>query len=84
METREKEYTNVEIKNLVAKGVAERFLRHVGSAVIIGFLAAVVWGFSGLPAPDSAHRGDFAGAKIFEDCGLLIYSLNTLGAILLL
>jgi hypothetical protein len=62
----------MEIKNLVAKravkGVAERFLWHVGTAVVIGFLAAVLLGLSGLPAPDSAQRGDFAGAKILEDC----------------
>ena len=62
----------MEKKNLVAKravkGVAERFLWHVGSAVVIGILAAVLWGLSGLPAPDSAHRGDFAGAKILDDC----------------
>jgi hypothetical protein len=49
----------MEIKNLVAnravKGVAERFLWPVGSAVVIGILAAVLWGLSGLPAPDSAR-----------------------------
>ena len=41
---------------------------HVGTAVVIGFLAAVLLGLSGLPAPDSAHHSDFAGAKILEDC----------------
>jgi hypothetical protein len=72
MEMRDEEYTNMEIENLIAKGVikgdTKRFLWHVGTAVVIGFLAAVLLGLSGLPAPDSAHRGDFAGAKIFEDC----------------
>ncbi len=62
----------MEKKNLVAKravkGVGKRFLWHVGTAVVIGFLAAVLLGLSGLPAPDSAHRDDVAGAKILEDC----------------
>jgi hypothetical protein len=66
------ELTDAEIENLFAKGVVKgdtkRFLWHVGTAVVIGFLAAVLLGLSGLPAPDSAHRGDFAGAKILEDC----------------
>jgi hypothetical protein len=64
--------TDAEIENLFAKGVvkgdSKRFLWHVGTAMVIGFLAAVLLGLSGLPAPDSAHRGDFAGAKILEDC----------------
>jgi hypothetical protein len=66
------ELTDAEIENLFAKGVVKddtkRFLWHVGTAVVIGFLAAVLLGLSGLPAPDSAHRGDFAGAKILQDC----------------
>jgi hypothetical protein len=72
MEMRDEEYTNVETENLIAKGVVKgdtkRFLWHVGTAVVIGFLAAVLLGLSGLPAPDSAHRGDFAGARILESC----------------
>jgi hypothetical protein len=68
MEMLDEEYTNVQVKNLIAKGAAERFLWHVGPAVVIGFLAAVLWGFSGLTAPDSARRGDFTGAKILKDC----------------
>ena len=60
----------MEIKNLVAKravkGVAERFLWHVGSAVVVGILAAVLWGLSGLPASDPARA--VVGAKILEDC----------------
>ncbi len=64
--------TDAEIENLFAKGVvkgdSKRFLWHVGTAMVIGFLAAVLLGLSGLPAPDSAHRGDFPGAKILEDC----------------
>ena len=63
MEMRDEEYTNMEIENLIAKevikGDTKRFLWHVGTAVVIGFLAAVLLGLSGLPAPDSAHRGDF-------------------------
>ena len=70
MEMRDEEYTNMEIENLIAKGVVEgdtkQFLWHVGTAVVIGFLAAVLLGVSGLPAPDSAR--DVAGAKILEDC----------------
>jgi hypothetical protein len=67
------ELTDAEIENLFAKGVVKgdtkrQFLWHVGTAVVIGFLAAVLLGLSGLPASDSAHRGDFAGAKILEDC----------------
>jgi hypothetical protein len=68
MEVREEEHTNVEIKNLIVNGVAERLLWHVGTAVVIGCLAAILWGLSGLPAPDSARRGDIAGAKILQDC----------------
>ena len=57
----------MEIKNLVAnRAVAERFLWPVGSVVVIGILAAVLWGLSGLPAPDSARA--VVGAKILEDC----------------
>lgn len=52
-----------ETKNLVA----DRFLGRVGYAVIIGFLAAVLWGLTGLPAPDFAQRDDLAGVKILED-----------------
>jgi hypothetical protein len=64
--------TDAEIKNLFAKGVVKadtkRFLWHVGTAVIIGFLAAVLLGLAGLPARESAHRGDFAGVKVLQDC----------------
>ncbi len=67
MEMHDEEYTDMGTKNLIAKGISERFL-WLGTAVVIGFLAAVLLGLSGLPAPDSAHRGDFAGAKILEDC----------------
>ncbi|HEY3042286.1 MAG TPA: hypothetical protein VGJ66_26385 [Pyrinomonadaceae bacterium] len=60
----------MEIKNLVAKravkGVAERFLWHVGSAVVVGILAAVLWGLSGLPAPNPARA--VVGAKVLDDC----------------
>jgi hypothetical protein len=42
MEVREEEHTDVEIKNLIVKGVAERFLWHVGTAVVIGCLATVL------------------------------------------
>jgi hypothetical protein len=60
----------MEKKNLVAQraveGVAERFLWHVGSAVVVGILAAVLWGLSGLPASDPACA--VVGAKILEDC----------------
>jgi hypothetical protein len=73
------ELTDAEIENLFAKGVVKatrnRFLWHVGTAVTIGFLAALL-GFlaalllslSGVPASDSTRRGDFAEAKIREDC----------------
>jgi hypothetical protein len=66
------ELTDAEIENLFAKGVVKgdtkRFLWHVGTAVVTGFLAALLLGLSGLPAPDSARRSDVAGAKILEDC----------------
>ena len=71
METSE-QCINMEIENLIAKralkGNTKRFLWHVGTAVVIGFLAAVLLGLSGIAVPDSSHRGDFAGAKILEDC----------------
>ncbi len=42
--------TDAEIENLFAKGVVKgdtkRFLWHVGAAVVIGFLAAVLLGLS--------------------------------------
>ena len=45
MEVCDEEYTNMGIENLIAKGVVKgdtkRFLWHVGTAVVIGFLAAV-------------------------------------------
>jgi hypothetical protein len=60
------ELTDAEIENLfakrVVKGDTKRFLWHVGSAVVIGFLAAVLLGLSGLPEPDSAHDGHVAEA----------------------
>jgi hypothetical protein len=60
----------MEKKNLVpkraVKGVAERFLWHVGSAVVVGILAAVLWGLSGLPASDPARA--VVGAKVLDDC----------------
>jgi len=65
MEMHDEEYTDMGTKNLIAKGISERFL-WLGTAVVIGFLAAVLLGLSGLPAPDSAR--DVAGAKILEDC----------------
>jgi hypothetical protein len=44
------ELTSAEIENLFAKGVVKRdtkrFLWHVGSAVVIAFLAAVLLGLS--------------------------------------
>jgi hypothetical protein len=61
------EYTNMGTKNLTAKGVSERFL-WLGTAVVIGLLAALLLGLSGVAGPDSARRGDVAGAKILEDC----------------
>lgn len=67
MEMRDEEYTNMGTKNLTAKGVSERFL-WLGTAVVIGFLAALLLGLSGVPEPDSARRGDVAGAKILEEC----------------
>jgi hypothetical protein len=66
------ELTDAEIENLFAKGVVKAntkpFLWHVGTAVAIGFLAALLLGLSGVPASDSTRRGDFAEAKIREDC----------------
>jgi hypothetical protein len=61
--TQEGANMETETKNFVA----ERFLGRVGYAVIIGFLAAVLWGLTGLPAPDFAQRDDLAGVKILED-----------------
>jgi hypothetical protein len=66
------ELTEAEIENLFAKGVVKvdtkRFLWHVGTAVAIGFLAALLLGLSGVSAPDSTRHGDVAGAKILDDC----------------
>jgi hypothetical protein len=45
-------------KNLSGNdGISERFL-WLGTAAIIGFLAALLLGLSGVPAPDSALRRD--------------------------
>ena len=66
------ELTDAEIENLFAKGAVKgdtkRFLWHVGTAVVIGFLAALLLGLFGVPEPDSARRGNVAGAKILDDC----------------
>jgi hypothetical protein len=66
------ELTDSEIENLFAKGVVKadtkRSLRYIGTAVAIGFLAALLLGLAGVPAPDSNRRGDFAEAKIRDDC----------------
>ena len=64
----DEECTKWTTKNLSGKGVSEQVL-WLGTAVVIGFLAALLLGLSGLPARDSAHPGDFAGAKILDDCG---------------
>ena len=72
MDIRAEELTDAEIENLFAKGVGKgdtrRFLWHVGTAVVIGFWRLFYWASLELPAPDSAHRGDFARAKIPKDC----------------
>ena len=66
------ELTDAEIENLFAKGEvkgdAKRFLWHVGTAVVIGFLAALLSGLSGVPEPDSARRDDVAVVEILDDC----------------
>jgi hypothetical protein len=47
------ELTDAEIENLFSKGAVKgdttRFLWHVGTAVVIGFLAALLLGLSGVP-----------------------------------
>jgi hypothetical protein len=48
MEMRGEEYTNLGTKNLSAKGVSEWVL-WLGTAVVIGFLAALLLGLSGVP-----------------------------------
>jgi hypothetical protein len=50
MEMRGEEYTNLGTKNLSAKGVSEWVL-WLGTVVVIGFLAALLLGLSGAPAP---------------------------------
>ena len=67
MEKHDEEYTDMGTKNLITKGISERFL-WLGAAVVTGFLAALLLGLSGVPEPDSARRGDVAGARILEDC----------------
>ena len=46
----DEEYTKWTTKNVSGKGVSERFL-WLGAAVVIGFLAALLLGLSGIPAP---------------------------------
>ena len=60
----DEEYTKWTTKNVSGNGISERVL-WLGTAVVIGFLAALLLGLSG---PDSARRGDVAGAKILEEC----------------
>jgi hypothetical protein len=58
----DEEYTKWTAKNLSANdGVSERVL-WLGTAVVIGFLVAALYGLSGLPEPDSAHEGHLAEA----------------------
>jgi hypothetical protein len=61
MEMRGEEYTNLGTKNLSADGISEWFL-WLGTAVVIGFLVAALYGLSGLPEPDSAHDRHVAEA----------------------
>jgi hypothetical protein len=61
MEMRGEEYTNLGTKNLSAKGVSEWVL-WLGTAVVIGFLAALLLGLSGALEPDSAQDGHLAEA----------------------
>jgi hypothetical protein len=58
----DEEYTKWTTKNLSANdGVSERVL-WLGTAVVIGFLVAALYGLSGLPEPDSAHDRHVAEA----------------------
>jgi hypothetical protein len=60
------ELTDAEIENLFAKGVVKAdtkwSLWHIGAAVVIGFLAALLLGLSGVLEPDSAQDGHLAEA----------------------
>ena len=67
MEMRDEEYTNMGKKNLTEKGISERLL-WLGTAVVIGFLVALLLGLSRVSGPDSTRRGDVAGARILEEC----------------
>jgi hypothetical protein len=53
----DEECTKWTTKNLSGKGVSEQVL-WLGTAVVIGFLAALLLGLSGVPALDSALRRD--------------------------
>jgi hypothetical protein len=57
----DEEYTKWTTKNAGGNGISERVL-WLGTAVVLGFVVAILWGLSGLPRPDSAHDGYLAEA----------------------
>jgi hypothetical protein len=63
----DEEYTKWTTKNVSRNdGVSERVL-WVGTAMVIGFLVAILYGLSGLPEPDSPHnRHVFEALRLSE------------------
>jgi hypothetical protein len=57
----DEEYTKWTTKNVGGNGISERVL-WLGTAVVLGFVVAILWGLSGLPRPDTAHDGYLAEA----------------------
>jgi hypothetical protein len=51
----DEEYTKWTAKNLSGNDGISEWLLWLGTAVVIGFLVAVLYGLSGLPKPDFAH-----------------------------
>jgi hypothetical protein len=58
----DEEYTKWTAKDPSGNSGVSEWVLWLGTAVIIGFLAAVLYGLSGLPEPDSAHNRHVAEA----------------------
>jgi hypothetical protein len=58
----DEEYTKWTTKNLSGNDGVSEWVLWLGTAVVIGFLVAVLYGLSGLPEPASTHNRYLAEA----------------------
>jgi hypothetical protein len=63
----DEEYTKWTTKNPSGKGGISEWVLWFGTAVVIGFLVAILYGLSGLPEPGSPHnRHVFEARRLLE------------------